>query len=66
MPPAHARRQPDPPAEAWFRRDTTLRLVQAIASMTTPDGNTITIPGYYAPVTPPMPMVVFGPSKMPP
>ncbi|RYZ71513.1 MAG: M20/M25/M40 family metallo-hydrolase [Lysobacteraceae bacterium] len=25
----------------------TLRLVQAIASMTTPDGNTITIPGYY-------------------
>lgn len=31
----------------------TLRLVQAIASMTTPDGNTITIPGYYAPVTPP-------------
>ncbi len=25
----------------------TLRLVQAIASMTTPDGNTIVIPGYY-------------------
>ncbi len=24
-----------------------LRLIQAIASMTTPDGNTITIPGYY-------------------
>ena len=31
----------------------TLRLVQAIASMTTPDGNTITIPGYYAPVKAP-------------
>jgi acetylornithine deacetylase/succinyl-diaminopimelate desuccinylase-like protein len=27
-----------------------LRLVQAIASMTSADGNTITIPGYYAPV----------------
>lgn len=28
----------------------TLRLVNAIASMTSPDGNTVTIPGYYAPV----------------
>ncbi|TDK25061.1 M20/M25/M40 family metallo-hydrolase [Luteimonas aestuarii] len=31
----------------------TLRLVQAIASMTTPDGNTIVIPGYYDAVTAP-------------
>lgn len=31
----------------------TLRLVQAIASMTSVDGNTIEIPGYYAPVKPP-------------
>lgn len=30
-----------------------LRLVQAIASMTTPDGNTITIPGYYESVRAP-------------
>lgn len=30
-----------------------LRLIQAIASMTTPDGNTITIPGYYDPIRPP-------------
>lgn len=31
----------------------TLRLVQAIASMTSRDGNTITIPGYYDTVRPP-------------
>lgn len=31
----------------------TLRLVQAIASMTTPDGNTILIPGYYDGIRPP-------------
>lgn len=30
-----------------------LRLVQAIASMTTPDGNTITVPGYYQGIRPP-------------
>jgi acetylornithine deacetylase/succinyl-diaminopimelate desuccinylase-like protein len=30
-----------------------LRLIQAIASMTTPDGNTITIPGYYDPIRAP-------------
>ncbi len=33
-------------APAW-------RLVQALASLTTPDGNTIRIPGYYAAVRPP-------------
>lgn len=32
-----------------------LRLVQGIASMTTRDGNTITIPGYYDPIRPPTP-----------
>ncbi len=31
----------------------TLRLIQAIASMTTPDGNTIVIPGYYDGIRPP-------------
>jgi len=30
-----------------------LRLVQAIASMTTPDGNTVTIPGFYDGILPP-------------
>ncbi len=30
-----------------------LRLVQAIASMTTPDGNTITVPGFYDGILPP-------------
>ena len=30
-----------------------LRLVQAIASMTTPDGNTILVPGYYDGIRPP-------------
>lgn len=29
------------------------RLVQALASLTSPDGNTITVPGYYRPVRPP-------------
>lgn len=29
------------------------RLVQALATLTTPDGNTITVPGYYDPVRPP-------------
>ena len=37
MPPAHARRQPDPPAEAWFRRDTTLRLVQEVQRQAIPE-----------------------------
>jgi len=32
-----------------------LRLVQALASMTTPDGNTILVPGYYDGVRPPTP-----------
>ena len=31
----------------------TLRLVQAIASLTTPDGNTILVPGYYDGIRPP-------------
>ena len=31
----------------------TLRLIQAIASMTTPDGNTILVPGYYDGIRPP-------------
>lgn len=35
-------------APAW-------RLVQALASLTTPDGNTIAVPGYYDPVRPPTP-----------
>lgn len=30
-----------------------LRLTHALASMTSPDGNTLTIPGYYDPVRPP-------------
>jgi acetylornithine deacetylase/succinyl-diaminopimelate desuccinylase-like protein len=30
-----------------------LRLVNAIASLTTPDGNIITVPGYYDPIRPP-------------
>ncbi|HEX7120753.1 MAG TPA: M20/M25/M40 family metallo-hydrolase [Gemmatimonadaceae bacterium] len=30
-----------------------LRLTQAIASLTTPDGNTITVPGYYDPIRQP-------------
>lgn len=29
------------------------RLVQALATLTTPDGNTITVPGYYDPIRPP-------------
>jgi acetylornithine deacetylase/succinyl-diaminopimelate desuccinylase-like protein len=29
------------------------RLVQALAALTTPDGNTITVPGYYDPIRPP-------------
>ena len=29
------------------------RLVQALSTLTTPDGNTITIPGYYDPIRPP-------------
>jgi len=33
----------------------TLRLIQAIASMTTPDGNTILVPGYYDGIRPPTP-----------
>jgi len=33
----------------------TLRLIQAIASLTTPDGNTILIPGYYDGIRPPTP-----------
>jgi acetylornithine deacetylase/succinyl-diaminopimelate desuccinylase-like protein len=32
-----------------------LRLIQAIASLTTPDGNTITVPGYYDGIRPPTP-----------
>ncbi|HLA89735.1 MAG TPA: M20/M25/M40 family metallo-hydrolase [Gemmatimonadaceae bacterium] len=31
----------------------TLRLTQAIASLTSPDGNTIVVPGYYDPIRPP-------------
>lgn len=31
----------------------TLRLIQALASMTTPDGNTILVPGYYDGIRPP-------------
>jgi acetylornithine deacetylase/succinyl-diaminopimelate desuccinylase-like protein len=31
----------------------TLRLIQAIASLTTPDGNTILVPGYYDGIRPP-------------
>ena len=31
----------------------TLRLVQALASLTTPDGNTIRVPGYYDGIRPP-------------
>ena len=31
----------------------TLRLVQALASLTTPDGNTIRVPGYYEGIRPP-------------
>ena len=31
----------------------TLRLVQALASLTTPDGNTILVPGYYDDIRPP-------------
>ncbi len=30
-----------------------LRLIQALASLTTPDGNTITVPGYYDGIRPP-------------
>ncbi|HSA54865.1 MAG TPA: M20/M25/M40 family metallo-hydrolase [Gemmatimonadaceae bacterium] len=30
-----------------------IRLAQAIASLTTPDGNTILVPGYYDPIRPP-------------
>lgn len=37
MPPAHARRQPEPPAEAWFRRDSTLRLVQEVQRQAIPE-----------------------------
>jgi acetylornithine deacetylase/succinyl-diaminopimelate desuccinylase-like protein len=33
-------------APAW-------RLVQALATLTSPDGNTITVPGYYDPIRPP-------------
>ena len=33
----------------------TLRLVQALASLTTPDGNTIVVPGYYDGIRPPTP-----------
>lgn len=32
-----------------------LRLVQAIASMTTPDGNTVLVPGFYEGIRPPTP-----------
>ena len=31
----------------------TLRLIQALASLTTPDGNTILVPGYYEGIRPP-------------
>lgn len=37
MPPAPARRQPDPPADAWFRRDRTLRLVHEVQRQTVPE-----------------------------
>ncbi|MFY2764377.1 class I SAM-dependent methyltransferase [Arenimonas sp. MALMAid1274] len=37
MPPAPARRQPDLPADAWFRREATLRLVQEVQRQAVPE-----------------------------
>lgn len=37
MPPAHARRQPDPAADAWFRRDAPLRLLREVQRQATPE-----------------------------
>jgi hypothetical protein len=37
MPPAHARRQPDPAPEAWFRRDAPLRLLREVQRQAVPD-----------------------------
>jgi SAM-dependent methyltransferase len=37
MPPAPARRQPDRPAENWFRRETTQGLVQEVQRQATPE-----------------------------
>lgn len=37
MPPAPARRQPDKPADIWFRRDATLRLTQEVQRQAIPE-----------------------------
>lgn len=37
MPPAPVRRQPDTPAELWFRRDSTLGLVQEVQRQAVPE-----------------------------
>lgn len=37
MPPAPARRQPDTPADLWFRRDSTLGLVQEVQRQAVPE-----------------------------
>ena len=37
MPPAHARRQPDPATDDWFRRDAPLRLLQEVQRQALPE-----------------------------
>jgi SAM-dependent methyltransferase len=37
MPPAPVRRQPDPPADAWFRRDRSLRLIREVQRQAVPE-----------------------------
>lgn len=37
MPPAHARRQPDPAADAWFRRDASLGLLREVQRQAIPE-----------------------------
>ena len=41
MPPAHARRQPDPATDAWFRRDAPLRLMQEVQRQALPELATV-------------------------
>jgi SAM-dependent methyltransferase len=37
MPPAPVRRQPDPPVDAWFRRDRSLRLIAEVQRQVVPE-----------------------------
>ena len=37
MPPAHARRQPDPAPDAWFGREAPLRLIREVQRQAIPD-----------------------------